>query len=548
MLAKVALFEMLRARGIRHVFGNPGTTELNFMEMFADYPDVEYVLGLADAVPVGMGYGYAQATGRPAFVNLHITPGLANGLGNIFNAFRAKVPLVVTAGQVDRRMILQEPALWSDLARLAAPYTKWSYEARAPEDVPLGLARAFKTAAAAPAGPVFFGLPMDCLDGEVESPAPPFELEDDVRPSPEVLDRITAALAGAREPVLVVGGGAATPAARAALMRIAEATGARVYAERLPSRSAFPTDHPQYLGMVGLALSEVQRELGAADAVVLAGARKFAGLLYTPPVRLAPRTTVIHVDPDPWELGKNITPAIGAVGDVGATFAEIAGRLDARLTAAQRDAAAGRRTAVAGERSRREERWRAAAALPKAGELMTAACAYRILGEAMDDGTTIVDEAVTAARIIDRYLPLRTEQSYIGIAAGSLGLGLPASLGSQMAWPDRRVICTIGDGSLMYTIQALWTAARYRIPVTVFVVDNRGYEVLKSGMAAYKGSAVPPQRLVGMDLDRPPIDIPAVARGFGVAAELVTEPAALRQALAARPAAPRLIDVLVREG
>jgi thiamine pyrophosphate-dependent acetolactate synthase large subunit-like protein len=120
-----------------------------------------------------------------------------------------------------------------------------------------------------------------------------------------------------------------------------------------------------------------------------------------------------------------------------------------------------------------------------------------------------------------------------------------------MAWPDRRVICTVGDGSLMYTIQALWTAARYHIPVTVLVMDNRAYEVLKTGMASYKGGTVPPDRLVGMDLQTPAVDIPAVARGFGVAAEIVTEPGELRDALtgpAARPAEPRLIDVLVREG
>jgi benzoylformate decarboxylase len=548
MLAKAAMFEMLRARPVRYVFGNPGTTELSFMEMFADYPDIGYVLALQDAIPVGMGYGYAQATGEPAFVNLHITPGLANGLGNIFNAFRAKVPLVVTAGQVDSRMILQEPSLWSDLARLAAPYTKWSYEMRAPEDVPAALARAFKTAAAPPAGPVFLGLPMDCLDGEVPGPVPWFELAPDTQPAPAVLDRITAALAGARDPVLVVGGGAATARAREALVRIAEATGARVYAERLPTRSAFPTDHAQYLGMVGLALPQIQTELGAADVVLLAGARKFAGLLYTPPVNLAARTTVMHIDPDPWELGKNIVPTIGAVGDVGATLAEVAGRLGDRLSDPQRRAAAMRKAAVASERAKREETWRRAAALPKPGERMTAAAAYRILGEAMDDRTTIVDEAVTAARIVDRYLPLRTEQSYLGLAAGSLGLGLPAALGAQLAWPDRRVVCTIGDGSLMYTVQALWTAARYRIPVTVFVVDNRSYEVLKSGMAAYKGRPVPPERLIGMDLDAPPIDIPAVARGFGVQAEVVSEPDELRNALAQRPTEPQLIDVLVRGG
>ena len=549
MLAKVAMFEMLRARPLHYVFGNPGTTELSFMEMFADYPDIRYILALQDAIPVGMAYGYAQATGQPAFVNLHITPGLANGLGNIFNAYRAKVPLVVTAGQVDNRMILQEPALWSDLARLAAPYTKWSYEVRAPEDVPAALARAFKTAAAPPAGPVFLGLPMDCLDGDVPGPASWFELAPDMQPAPAVLDRIAASLGAARDPVVVVvGGGAATPRARKSLVRIAEATGARVYAERLPTRSAFPTDHPQYLGMVGLALPQIQAELRAADVILLAGASKFAGLLYTPPVDVAAGTTVIHIDPDPWELGKTIVPTIGAVGDVGATLAEVAGRLDDRLTEAQRRVAAERRTAVAAERAEREEIWRRAAALPKNGERMTAACVYRILGEAMDDLTTIVDEAVTAARIVDRYLPLRTEQSYLGLAAGSLGLGLPAALGAQLAWADRRVICTIGDGSLMYTVQALWTAARYRIPVTVLVVDNRAYEILKSGMATYKRGTVAPDRLVGMDLDAPPIDISALGRGFGVAARLVAKPDELREALAERSAEPRVIDVLVREG
>jgi benzoylformate decarboxylase len=163
----------------------------------------------------------------------------------------------------------------------------------------------------------------------------------------------------------------------------------------------------------------------------------------------------------------------------------------------------------------------------------------------MDDTVTIVDEAVTAARIIDRYVPLRTERAYFGLAAGALGLGLPASLGAQMAWPDRRVVCTIGDGSLMYAVQALWTAARYRIPVTVLVMDNRAYQVLKDGMAQYKGTPVPPERLTGMDLDAPVIDIPRVAQGFGVPARLISRPDELRAALAERTDGPRLLDVVI---
>lgn len=546
MQAKRALFEMLRQRGVRYVFGNPGTTELNFMEMFADYRDITYVLGLHDAVPVGMAYGYAQATGTPAVVNLHITPGLANGLSNIFNAYRARVPLVVTAGQVDRRMILQEPTLWSDLAALASHFTKWAYEVRTGSDVPVALARAFKTASAPPPGPVFLSLPMDCLDEEVDGPAPWVDLADSARPSAAVLDRIAAILAASHSPVLIAGGGAATPAARAALVRIAETLGARVYGERLPVRSSFPTDHPQYLGMIGFSLAQLTAELGEADVVLLAGARKFASLLYTPPVRLPAHTTVIHVDPDPWEIGKNIPTHLGVVADVAATLEEVAGRLPALMDSPRREEAARRRVEVQRERSRREEAWRQAARLPAPGERMSHALVYQILGETMDDTVTVVDEAITAARVIDRYLPLRSERAYLGIAAGSLGLALPASLGAQLGWPDRRVICTIGDGSLMYTIQALWTAARYRIPVTVLVIDNRAYQVLKDGMATYKGGPVPPDRLIGMDLDDPPVDIPAVARGFGVAAQLITEPSGLRAALAERSPDPRVLDVVVQ--
>jgi benzoylformate decarboxylase len=546
MLAKTALFEMLREACVRHVFGNPGTTELSFMDMFADYPDITYVLGLQDAIPVGMAYGYAIATGEPAFVNLHITPGLANGLANMFNAYRAKVPLVVTAGQVDRRMILQEPSLWSDLARVASPFTKWSYEVRAGSDVPIALARAFKMAAAPPPGPVFLSLPMDCLDEDVTGPAPWTTLAGGSRPDAAVLDRIAAALARARRPVLIVGAGAATPAARTALVRIAETVGAGVYSERLPVRSVFPTTHPQYLGMIGLSLSQLQKELGDADVVVLAGARKFASLLYSPPVSLAPGTTVVHVDTDPWEIGKNVPATLGVVGDAAAVLPEVADRLPGRLDAAGRRAAETRAAEVRRERARREETWKQAAELPAPSERMTVAAAYRILGEAMDEQVTIVDEAITAARLIDRYVPFHSECSYFGVAAGSLGLGLPAALGVQMAWPDRRVICTIGDGSIMYTIQALWTAARYRIPATIVVVDNRGYQVLKDGMAEYKGGPVPASRLIGMDIEEPAVDLPAVARGFGVQARHVTDPAGLREALAERAEFPRLIDVLVR--
>ncbi len=546
MQAKAALFEMLREYGTRYVFGNPGTTELNFIEMFADYPDITYILGLHDAVPVGMAYGYALATGQPAFLNLHITPGLANGLANIFNAHRAKVPLVVTAGQIDRRMMLQEPTLWSDLARLASQFTKWAYEAKTGQDIPDMLARAVTIASTPPAGPVFLSLPMDCLDEEIAGTASRVELTRRLRPTGDVIDRIARQLAAASNPTLIVGAGAASPEARAALVTIAELTGARVFGERLPVRSVFPTDHPQYLGMIGFSHAQLQSELSGADVVVLAGVRRFAALLYMPVAKLAHGAVAIQVDDDPWEIGKNFPATLGVVGDPAVVFPEVAERLAGLLDAPTKQRAAERMARVRGDRERRVEAWLQDAPQPEAGQQMRPEYVYRILARFMTDRTTIVDEALLQARFIDRYLPLHTERSYLGVAAGALGLGLPASLGAQLAWPDRHVICVIGDGSLMYAGQALWTAARYHIPVTVLVLNNRAYQILKDGMRAYKRGAVAPERMVGMDLNDPAIDICGMARALGVPGQVVEDPTQLREALSDATGAPRLFDVLVQ--
>jgi benzoylformate decarboxylase len=227
-------------------------------------------------------------------------------------------------------------------------------------------------------------------------------------------------------------------------------------------------------------------------------------------------------------------------------FSEVAKRLPEHLDADRKQRAGERAARVQNDRRRRMETWLQSAAQPEIGKPMRIEYVYRILGQHMTDSSTVVDEALLAARFIDRYLPLRTERSYLGVAAGALGLGLPASLGAQMAWPDRQVMCVIGDGSLMYANQALWTAARYRIPVTVLVLNNRAYQILKDGMHAYKQGPVAAERMVGMDLNEPVIDICGMARAFGVPGEVVTSPTELQGAFSSLNSGPRLLDVLVQ--
>jgi benzoylformate decarboxylase len=534
------LLEVLASEGVRHCFGNPGTTELPFVDELSAHPELRYVLALQENVAVGMADGYAQASGRPSFVNLHTSAGLGGGIGNLTNSLANRTPMVVTAGQQDRRHLLAEPILAGDLVGLAAACTKWQHEVRHLGELAPVLRRAFLDAANAPAGPVFVSIPMDVLEETADVSVPPRSHVERsaVAGGLDVLAGLLAEAAPDRL-AIVVGDEVAAAGALPEMVAVAEATGARVFGAPLHSNVDFPTDHPLWSGMLGglgLSAASVAGTLSGFSRVFVVGAKAFLVYPWTPGSPLPASVELLHLDADPTQVARDLPTRFGTVGEVKASLAALA-----PLVAARVDTAA---VAAVLERARADqagaaERFAAmAAGHGDAVPLHPMAATGALLAALPDDGV-VVDEAITTGFYVRMLFRTSAPGSYYFCRGGGLGWGLPAALGVKLARPDRPVLCIIGDGSAMYTVQALWTAAHAGIPVVVAVVNNRQYAILKLNLAAAGGRSAASGEFVGMDLDSPPIDYVALARSLGVEAQLVEKPDEVTEATRAALAADR---------
>ncbi len=534
------LLEVLASEGVRHCFGNPGTTELPFVDELSAHPELRYVLALQENVAVGMADGYAQASGRPSFVNLHTSAGLGGGIGNLTNSLANRTPMVVTAGQQDRRHLLAEPILAGDLVGLASACTKWQHEVRHLGELAPVLRRAFLDAANAPAGPVFVSIPMDVLDETADVSVPPrSQIERSaVAGGLDVLADLLAEAAPDRL-AIVVGDEVAAAGALPEMVAVAEATGARIFGAPLHSNLDFPTDHPLWSGMLGglgMSAASVAGTLSGFSRVFVVGAKAFLVYPWTPGSPLPDSVELLHLDADPTQVARDLPTRFGTVGEVKASLAALA-----PLVAARVDTAA---VAAVLERARADqagaaERFAAmAAGHGDAVPLLPVAATGALLAALPDDGV-VVDEAITTGFYVRMLFRTSAPGSYYFCRGGGLGWGLPAALGVKLARPDRPVLCIIGDGSAMYTVQALWTAAHAGIPVVVAVVNNRQYAILKLNLVAAGGRSAASGEFVGMDLDSPPIDYVALARSLGVEAQLVEKPDEVTEATRAALAGDR---------
>jgi benzoylformate decarboxylase len=555
MLAKHAFMDQLVANGVKSIFGNPGTTELAFMETLQDYPQLQYILALQEAVAMGMAEGYARASGRPAFVNLHVAAGLGNAMGMLYNAARGGTPMVVTAGQQDTRLIQQEPLLWGNLVETARQYTKWSAEVQRAEDLLLVLSRAFKVAAEPPQGPVFVSLPQDILDHEIDATVVPTRYTAwRTRPDPQAVERAAALLAGARRPVVLCGDGVSVSGAQQELVRLVELVGARAYTAARGEVN-IPTDHPQHLGGFSVVnIHEAGRVLGDADVLLCVGMPVFTQLFHADHV--VPETArLIHLDINTWEIGKNYQPEVGLVGDPKYGLEDLAVATGRLQTPEARRAARERAQAIAQEKKQRQ------AIIGEEVQRVwdrTPISPYRLMGEVRDalpPGAIIVGEGgSTGGAALSALIELTEPGSFFRLRGGGLGFGLPATLGVKLARPDRPVLGLIGEGEGMYTVQALWTAAHYRIPVTYIVFNNGSYRILKLNMNSYlknRGGRPRPGSYPAMDLDDPPLNFAKIAAAFGIPSRRVSRPEELRGALAEAFSVadgPALVDVAVDAG
>jgi benzoylformate decarboxylase len=522
-----ATFELLRKHGIDTIFGNPGSTEL---PMLTDFPaDFRYILALQEASAVGIADGYAQASGRPALVNLHTAPGVGNGMGAIFNAQANKSPLVITAGQQYRSlMTLQANLTNRDAIRMPHPLVKWSYEPPCSQDVPHALARAIHTAALPPRGPVFVSIPMDDWNAQVDEGQVRHQstrrVSGSSAPERAVIAELAERLQAARAPAFVAGPEIDASGGWDAAVRLAERQRLSVYATPATGggRIGFPENHPLFQGILPPAVGPLGETLAAHDFVLCAGTSVFPYYPNVPGPLLADTTSLLAITSDPDEAAR--APMGDAlVADVALTLASLADAV--------------------GDSDRQAPALRPAPEALPVSDPMSPSTAVRALAQVFPQEGVVVLESPSATLALRNQLRISAPGSYYFSAGGGLGFAMPAAIGVALAQPERPVVCVIGEGSAQYAVQSFWTAATYDVPVTFVVLRNDEYAILKWFATLEDIKDAP-----GLDL--PALDCVALASSYGAAARQVTDPEALEQELsrAISSERPELIEVPVAPG
>ncbi len=520
MSGKRAFLDLLKQEGVTVMFGNPGTTELPLMDAFAVEHDIRYILGLQEAALMAMADGYAQASGNLAVLNLHVAPGLGNAMGMLYDAMKANSPVLVTAGQQDLEYLVTEPVLAADLPTLARPFVKWAAEVHRAEDLPRYVHRAVKTALAPPAGPVFLALPGDILKNDADMDLlEPTRVAPRVRGDADAVATAAALLAKAERPVIIAGDAVAQSRAHKELIALAEAVAAPVYVEFIPNTASFPASHPLYRGSMTRTQAGVREVLDKHDLVFSVGGDLFTWSLPSPVDPWPPGLKLIHLDTDPWQIGKNYPAEVGILGDPKATLPDITAGVSARISAGAKNAAAARLKSLT-ETIRKDRDAFRARARALAGKTPVAPLALlEAIGAMLPKDAVVFEEILSSAPGARSLIASNDEQSFYGLRGGGIGWGLPAAIGAKVALPDRPVVALIGDGSAMYTVQGLWTAAHDRIPVVWVIFNNTSYRILKQRLVMLRGLAEQADKFVGMELNNPAIDFVGLARSLGVAAE-----------------------------
>lgn len=514
-----ATYQVLRDLGITRIFGNPGSSELPFLK---DMPaGFDYVLGLHERTAAGMGLGYALGQNKAAFVNLHSIASAGNGLSALIDAHYLHAPLVVTTGQQDRRQIMAEPFLVSRAVDVVKPYVKWACEPLRAEDVPAAIARGYHLAMQPPRGPVFISVPMDDWNKPCE-PVIARKVSQTVESDPAALDEVAHAIDASRKLALVAGSQIEEDGAWDAMIALSERLSADVYAEPIASRWTFPRNHRLFRGGLLPAQKPLSDQLAEYDTVVVLGAPVFLYYAFVPGNPIRPGTKLFQITNSPQDASAALagTSVVGNIGNA-------ANYLREHVKQVKRD--------MPPQAPRLE---------PKAEYPMTTAYLFGTLAKVMPPDAIIAEECPSSKGDLDRHIRLDQPGSFYSVRSGILGFAAPAAVGLQLAHPERRVICAIGDGSLQYSVQALWSAVQTKAPMMFLVICNGNYSALE-GFRKFTqvGKNVP-----GIDI--PGIDATQIARGYGMQARAVDRPEELEPALreAFEMKCPSLVSVNVQPG
>lgn len=542
---RAAFLELLIQEGVTHMFGNPGTTELALMEVVPQYPQIKYVLGLQESIVLGMADGFARASGRLTACNLHCTPGLGHAMGALYTAKFSGSPIIVTAGQYEQGYGLTEPLLYEPLVRIAEPLVKWAVEVERAEDLPRIVHRAAKIALTPPTGPVFISLPGSILDESATmSLGHPTRVQSGSQPDPDTLNALVNRIRQAKRPVILAGHELARHDCFKEAGDLAMLLGAAVYQESVPYNSRFPTSHPASMGEITRNQHKVLETLSAYDLLICLG----GDLLRMSPKAsvepLPPGMPVIHISERDWELGKNYPTEMAIEANVASTLRALLPALEKALDAKDREQAQQRISQLKSSNwsSKREA---LAQSLQVHAQSAPAHADYAVLQvvQALTPQTIVVDENPTYSSTLFKLMHADDPTSYFGLTSGGLGFGMAGAIGASLAHPGRPVVATIGDGSSLYSIQAMWTAANLKLPITYVILNNQGYQIIKDRLVAMRHT----DQFVGMDMNDPAVDFLSVAKGFGLSAVRVEKAAdieaAVREAIASGK--PSLIDIAI---
>lgn len=550
LTGRFAILEQLRADGLTHIFGNPGTVEQGFLDALWEYPDLQYVLTLQETVAVMMADGYARATQRPAVVQIHSSPGLGNAIGAIYQAYRGHAPLVILGGDAGVKYQAMDAQMAADLVAMARPVTKWSTRVVDPASTLRVLRRAIKIAATPPMGPVYVCLPQDVLDAITVEPVRPTSIPSTrVVPNDALLEQAADMLLAAELPTIFIGNGVAWSQAHAEVEQVAELLGAEVW-EADGGELNMRYDHPLYQGSLGHMFAAQSRPATMnGDANLIVGTYMAPEVFPSLEDIFAPDAQIIHIDLNAYEIAKNHPVTLGLVSDPKLTLARLAEIITSKQSTTHAAEAAARTTRSAAAKASKlatgleqdvEERNR---------EPLHFSEFMEELSKHLPSDVIVFDEALTNSPSLTRHIPPTLPGHFFQTRGGSLGVGIPGAMGAKMANPDKTVIGVTGDGGAMYTIQALWTAARHNVDAKFIICNNRSYRLLQLNIAEYwKEIGEPSHQLpLSFDLSKPELRFDQMARSMGVPAARIETVDEIRPAIlqALNAPGPFLLDVVI---
>lgn len=541
------LLEVLSDAGIEYIFGNPGTTEMPIMHALRQFPEIQYILGLQETAVVAMADGYAKAGGRPAFVNLHTAGGLGHAMGALLHSKIAKTPMLVTVGQQDTRHSFSDPLLYGDALGMAGPAVKWTREVLHPDQIPPLVRRGLQATMTPPFGPVFLSLPIDVLTGETSATAGSSSTINRTAVAGGLKDLATA-LAVFQPGRLAVISTDEVDACEAnlALIELVEVLGSPVYGPSWPGSMSFPAVHPLWKGNLPTTATDMRVLLSGLEAVLVVGDNPFISYLYSQGPAVPKSCKIFQLTHDGSEAGRTYQTELACIGNLKASLTALL----PLVADATRDHKKGVGAVLAFAAVEREKRMASLTARLAEERQRTPIPPLAAAGEVLSvlsDDVILVDEAPATMMHVRAFLEQTPVRRYLFMRSAILGWGLPAAVGVSLGTNRSPVVALVGDGSALYAPQALWTAARLRVPVTFVIMNNAEYNILKRYSVALGYEKGGNSTIAGMELTDPPVDFAALAKAFGVTSQRVVTAGeiapAVRRGLSSGQ--PNLVEIVI---